>query len=472
MCKLIVCFLLGLMITSCVMHAPYERPYVEIPCTWRVDANDITTAINMRWWEQFKDPILNSLIVEALQNNLDLKVAIARVWEYYAILGITAADLYPEINGTATVSRSEVSLKTLSTPPPVGFLRIRDLFKAALNMSYELDIWGKFKSATEAAFANLLAQEEAKKTVVVTLVSAVASSYVLLRQYDKELQISKETLLSRQQSYDLAKLRFEGGLTSELEVKQAESEVQDALAEVKQFEILVPQQENLLSILVGRNPQAIERGRRLSDLKMPPCVPEGIPSEILEQRPDIKQAEYLLASANAQVGEAKALYFPQINLTGSYGSESFELCDLFTGPARTWQYGVSLYQSFFDAGKIYYQVSATEAKVAEAHYHYLFAIQNAFREVDDALIAHQKSLELVQVEAKRVAVLTDYLYLATLQYENGQTDYLNVLDAQRNLFSAQLSYAEAQGDSFLTLINIYKALGGGWVIDADNIVCF
>lgn len=456
--------------SSCALHAPYQRPYVDIPETWRLDFNEITTLANIRWWEQLQDPVLDSLMLEALQNNYDLKAAVARVWEFYAQLGVVSSALFPQANGTASASRNEVSFGAISLP--LGIPRTFNFYTTLLNMSYEVDVWGRVRSATETALESFLAQADARRTVVLSLVSSVASTYILMLQYDNELQISKETLKLRIESYELAKYRYEEGITSELDVKQAESLVEDALTQVKEFEILVSQQENLLSILVGRNPQAMERGLKLAQLNMPPNVPEGIPSEILEQRPDIQEAEHQLAAANAHVGEARALYFPQISLTGMYGNESFALHNLFTAPARAWQFGISLYQTLFDAGKIYNQVSVAESQKAQAYYHYLFVIQNAFKEVDDALIAHQKFLELIEVQAKRVSVLSDYLELARLQYDNGQTDYLNVMDAQRNLFAAQLSYAEVKGDSFLSLVNLYKALGGGWVLDADSMVCY
>lgn len=450
---------------GCIMHAPYERPCVDVPDSWRLEENEGSTLCNFSWWKQFHDPALDSLILEALANNNDLKVAIARVWDFLAQYEIVRSGLYPQISGTASATREELSL--ITSPPPLGVPRTNTLYQVLGNFSYILDIWGQTVSATEAALDLLIAQEETRRTVVLTLVSEVASAYMTLRQYDMQLKVSQDTLLSRLESYELADLRWKGGLTSEIEVKQAAAEVDSARIEVKQLEISQQQQENLVSILVGRNPGPIERGLALDAMTMPPRIPTGLPSDILDQRPDILAAEGRLAAANANIGAARAQFFPQITLTGDYGNSSFALHNLFTDPAKTWQYGVTLMQPFFTGGRLTAQVDQAEAQILETLYAYFSTIQRAFLEVDNALIFHKKALELVEVQADQVKVLQDYLHLANLQYNNGQTDYLNVLDAERTLFTAQLNYAEALSNSYLSVIDIYKALGGGWVIEAD-----
>lgn len=477
MFKKILTFILIFSLQACTLHRSYHRPTINIPFSWRLVDNEISTEANLRWWEAFNDPVLNCYIVEALYYNWDLKFAIARVLEYYEQLRIVRADLFPAITGSGQIYRNEISvagnqfLGVSAADPSFGSLnsvsRINNFYALALNASYELDVWGRIRSATEAALADYFAQIENRRTVVLSLVSSVASAYFLLRQYDKQLAIANQTLASRIKSYELAVVRFEEGLTSELEVKQSAAEVETARTQVKEFEISVPQQENLLSILLGRNPQSLERGLTLDEFAMPPSIPEGLPSDILEQRPDIRKAEQAMIAANARIGEARALLFPQISLTANFGTESLLLKDLFTGPARTWQYGASFLQTIFDASKTLARVDQTKVFLYEAYTQYYSAIQNAFREVDDALIAHQKLIELVEVQKQRVKVLKEYLALATLQYQNGQTDYLNVLDAERSLFDAQLEYAQAQSDSFISVVNMYKALGGGWVLDAD-----
>lgn len=466
--RFILTFLLIFAMQSCTLHHSYQRPAIDIPCAWRIVDNELTTEINLRWWEEFNDPVLNCYIYEALYYNWDLKTAIARVREYYDQLRIVSSELFPQITGSGQIYRNELSVAAGQVFPGSGLSRINNFYALAFNASYELDVWGRVRSATEAALADYFAQIENRRTVVLTLVTSVASAYFLLSQYDKQLAIAMQTLESRIKSYELAVVRFEEGLTSELEVKQAASEVETARTQVKQLEISVPQQENLLSILIGRNPQPLERGLKLDEFKMPPQVPEGLPSDILDQRPDIRKAEQNMVAANARTGEARALLFPQISLTGNYGNESITLKDLFTGPARTWQYGASFMQTLFDAGKTLARIDQTKTLLYEVYTQYHLAIQNAFREVDDALIAHKKTIELVEVQKQRVKVLREYLELATLQYQNGQTDYLNVLDAERNLFNAQLDFAQAQSDSFISVVNLYKALGGGWVLDADD----
>lgn len=464
--KLLAFIAITFILQGCItLHPPYQRPCLNLPEAWRLETDEGTTTANMRWWEQFNDPVLDNLIIQSLEYNNDLKIAIGRVWEFYARLGIVSADLYPLITANGSYTRSELSLNTGQILP--GNMRTFNLYTALLNVSWELDIWGQIRSATEAAFNEYLAQIEARRTVVLTVVSSVASTYFLLRQYDKQLDVSKKTLKSRIDAYELAKHRFEGGVTSELPVTQAAADVEEAKVQVIEFEINVQQTENALCVLVGRNPQAIERGLTLDELTMPPVVPAGLPADLLCQRPDILEAEYALKAANARIGEALALYFPQVNLTGDYGNESIFLHNLFTNPSLTWQYTISLAQTLFDAGKISSQVDQTEAIHYEAYYSYVSRILNAFKEVNDALIAHKKILELVVVEKQRVDVLAKSLMLANLQYENGETDYLNVLDAERNLFQAQLNFVQAQSDSFISLVSLYKALGGGWVIEAD-----
>lgn len=244
----------------------------------------------------------------------------------------------------------------------------------------------------------------------------------------------------------------------------------DAKAQVIQFELQIATQEDQLSVLIGSNPRSIMRGQTLDELAMPPCIPAGLPSQLLCQRPDIMEAEQLLIAANAQIGVARAQFFPTITLTGMFGFESLQLSSLFTNPGRTWNYGINLLQPIVNGGNLISQLQLAKAQKCAAYWHYLKTIQTAFAEVDDALITHQKMLELVVVRAKNVEVLKLYLHLATLQYNEGETDYLSVLDAERKLFQAQLDHATAQGDSLLSIVSLYKTLGGGWVVDADRIV--
>lgn len=450
---------------GCSFQPEYERPCVEIPEAWRDQQNFASTECNLNWWEDFDDPILVALIEEALDSNKDLKVAAARVLEYFGRLDVAKSAFFPQINGQTIDFRNQVSGDINFLPP--GFPRIFSEFQLLFNASYEVDLWGSVRSSNDAALASLFSQIEARRTAVLTIVTSVANTYILMRQYDLQLEISKNTVKSFLESYEIAKLRFEGGLTSELEVKQSESEVEAARAQVIQFEVLIAEQENLLSILIGHPPQAMARGPDFDHLNSSPFVPEGFPADLLEQRPDIRQAEYVLMATNANIGVARAQLFPQIVLNGQIGFQSLALERLFLNRAETWLLGATVNQTIFDGGNILGQIEIADAQKLEAFYTYQQTVLTAFKEVNNALIANKKAKELVLVQKRRVKVLQDYLKLAFLQYDNGETEYLNVLDAQRNLFSAQLDYAAAQSDVFMTIIAIYKALGGGWVVEAD-----
>lgn len=443
----------------------YQPQEVNVPQTWRLETSEGSTLCNLHWWEQFQDPVLNQLIVTALQNNQDLQVAIWRVFEYYDRFGATSAAAYPTLYGNGMYNRVEDSLAVpLPVPPRV---RTNNDYQLFFSLSWELDFWGRIYSASEAAYADLLGQIEARRAVVLTVVTSVADAYIVLRQLDAQLVTSRETLKSRMESLKLAQDRFQLGETSELEVKQAEAEVESAAISVIEFERDIPQQENRLSILLGQNPHAILRGQPLDAFKYPVEIPAGLPSDLLLRRPDIMEAEDKLIAANARVTEARALFFPQINLTAQFGSESDRLSRFLTSPAEMWQYGLSAVQTLFDAGKIGYTVMASEAVREEALANYRQTILTAFSEVENALVAYKKNRELVLEHKKQVQVLTDYLNLAKLRYDEGEVDYLNVLDAERTLFDAQLSLAQSQSDSFTAIVQLYGALGGGWVTDAD-----
>lgn len=459
---------LVLICSSCVLYPRYQRPCVEVPDHWRFEANEAESYANYRWWEELGDPVLDCLIVESLENNYDIKVAIERVSQYAGQLMIARSQLYPQIGGLGTATREQISGDIFNFSFLPGFSRISNDFLSTLTASYQLDIWGKILSGSDAALARLISQEEVRRTVVLTVVSSVASAYILLRQFDKQLEISVNTYKSREESFHLATLRYLGGLTSELEAKQAESEMEVAEARVVQYELAVALQENLISVLVGHPPTAIPRGKLLEGMALSPSVPAGLPSALLEQRPDILAAEYNLIAANANIGVARAAFLPDFSLTGAYGNESTTLKDLLTGNATTWFYGLTILQAFYTGGRLTGQLQVAESIKWQAYYQYCQVVLDAFKEVDDSLVSYQKSRELFEVQRRRSAALSEALRLATLQYNNGQVDYLNVLDSERSLFNAQLDMVAAQGDSFLALVDLYRSLGGGWVIDADE----
>ncbi len=474
---------------SCILHAPYKRPCLEIPETWRFEAPSGSTVANIRWWEQFDDEVLNQLILDSLEYNKDLLAATTRVAEFRAELGIVESQLYPQIAANWVQSRQRIpssfafgdtgavaattAAATATTMTPTTaqpkLSPYTNAYQFLFTLSYETDFWGLVQSRVESSEHQFFAQMEARRTVILGVVSSVASAYVELLKERYELEISIQTLKSRQESYRIALLRFEGGLTSEIEVKQAASEVDSAKVAVIRIEALIPMQENLISILVGRNPSDIPTGKPLIEWKELPEIPTGLPSEILQQRPDLMQAEQLIAAANADIGAARAAFFPNIALTGFYGNESLSLSNLFSGPLLTWQYALTALQPLFTGGRLVNNLELTEAHKQTLIYTYQNAVLNAFKEVEDALINHKKAKMLVDAQRDRVKVLEDYRHLARLEYDNGEKDYLNVLDAERQLFQAQLEFADAQGDVFTTLVEIYRALGGGWVIDADNI---
>jgi multidrug efflux system outer membrane protein len=467
---------LALLCHSCVMHPKYVSPIVEVAPQWKYGDNSHTTMANIQWWQHFHDPELDCLIERALKYNREIKIAICRVAQFYARLGIVSSELYPQIFALASASKQEESLGTLigpaalATPDPLTptIKRITDLFSLSINLSYELDLFGRIQSATEAAYADLLGQVQIRKGVVLMVACAVANSYFHLRSAQRALAISTDTLRSYQESYKIAKLRFDEGLTSEMEAKQAQSQIPIAERLVIEQELAVAEMQNLLSILVGVVPTDVVTDVRVALWPLPPAVPAGLPAELLLSRPDIGEAEQQLIAANALIGVARAEYFPRISLTALFGFESFELKHLFRSTSRTWMVGGNAVQSIFSGGRIRSQVAEAEAFKCEAYWNYEQVVLNAFKEVEDALIAHRKAKELAAVEKERVVILKEYHSLATLQYNNGQSDYLNVLDAERNLFAAQLDYTRATSAMYVSLVDIYKALGGGWVDNADQ----
>jgi multidrug efflux system outer membrane protein len=335
-------------------------------------------------------------------------------------------------------------------------------YQAGLTASWEIDLWGKVRRRTEAARADVWANEEARRGIVLSVAANAAAGYVALRDLDRRLQIAHETERSRFDSLELFRKRFAGGVISQLELAQVTSEYEAAVAAIPNYEAQIARQETALSLLLGRNPGAIARGKAIDELTPIP-IPAGLPSELLDRRPDVREAEQQLISANAQIGAAKALYFPSISLTGAFGAVSTALGDLFTGPARTWSFAAGLTAPIFNAGAIAGQVQQAEAGQRLALANYDKTVQAAFGDVEDALIVTQKSREILAAQQRQVTALADYRRLARLRYDNGYTSYIEVLDAERSLFEAQIAYTQQQDVVLTSLIGIYKAMGGGWV---------
>ena len=454
------------LLSGCTIGPDYHRPSLDIPNAWRFDEPQAKAAANGPWWEQFEDPGLNDLIAAALKENKDLLIATARIEEFMGRSRVTRAANFPQAGAKASASRTQGSNR-VNVPVPLAYDNPFKDYLLLSNASWEIDLWGKIRRANEAARATLLSTQEGQRTVILSLVCTVANTYIGLRNLDRELEIAEETLKSRENTLNLFKLRFDQGVISELELRQAQLEYETAQATVPAIQKLIGRQENLLSVLLGRNPGPIARGKAVDRLALPP-VPSGLPSDLLEQRPDIRQAEQNLIAANAQIGVAKAAWFPSISLTGAYGVESADLSDLFKGAAQTWSFGLPVTVPIFTAGAISGQVQAAEAVQQQALIQYRQVIQQAFREVNNALIDQSKTREQLQVQKQQVETATAYVRLARLKYDNGYASYLEVLDAERNMFSIQLAHARTQAALFQTLVDLYKAMGGGWVTKAQN----
>jgi multidrug efflux system outer membrane protein len=336
-----------------------------------------------------------------------------------------------------------------------------------LSASWEIDLWGRIRRQSEAALADLLASEEARLGVVLTLVSSVAAGYITLRDLDKQLEISRRTVDTREGVLNLFELRFKGGVVSQVELAQVRSEYESAATTIPTIERAIAQTEHALSLLLGRHPGPIARGRTIDEL-LPIGVPAGLPSELLERRPDIRQAEQNLIAANARIGAARALYYPTISLTGLLGVASTSLGNLFSGPARTWSFVGEVTGPIFTGGSIEGTLAQAEAQQRQLLAAYERTIQNAFREVDDALVDQLKSRQRLEAQARQIAALRDYARLSRARYEGGYASYLEVLDSERSLFSAELGHAQTQADLLNAVVNVYKAMGGGWVNEADK----
>jgi multidrug efflux system outer membrane protein len=411
---------------------------------------------DQKWWEVFQDKQLQDLIHSALQQNYDVRIAATRILEAQAQLGITRADQLPSVNGEA-LALNERNPKTKLFGEYETSANQLDL-----SLAWELDFWGKYRRATESARANLLATRWAREAVISTLVSDVATAYFQLRSLDLQLEISRRTLASRQDSLKLTQTLANGGATSMLDVRQAEQLVDTAAETIPDLQRQIEQQENFLSTLLGNNPGPIARGMKLTEQPHAPDVPTGLPSNLLERRPDIREAEAQLIAANAQIGVAKAAYFPQINLTAAAGYQSSALTSLFTGPAGLWSFGGSLVQPIFAGGRIRSGVKFSEARQQEMVLTYRQTIQQAFRGVSDTLVAYHKDREFREYQQQLAFSAQDAAQLSETRYRGGAASYLEVLTNETNYFNAELGLAQAQLNELVGLVLIYRNLGGGW----------
>ena len=460
----------ALLLDGCAVGPDYKRPATDAPGTYRRAESDTNAAARTRsfadvgWWETFKDPQLTAYIAEALTNSYDIKIAAARVLQAEAAARITRSQFFPTINAGGDIYTARTSQKG-AIPLPAGADPQRGYGDAYVSMNaYEVDLWGRIRRANEAAKANLLATVEAQKAVRQTLVSQVATAYLGLLELDLELQIAQNTYGVRTNSLELTVSRQEGGVASIQDVYQARILVYSAEAAIADTHRRIEQQENLLSILLGRNPGPIERGSPLISQTVRAEVPPGLPSSLLERRPDIRVAEQQLVAANANIGQAKAAFYPQLTITGFYGYQSVALSDLFSSPARTWQFGPSLTLPLFTGGKLKGNLKLAQAAFEESVASYQQTVQYAFRDVSDGLIAYQRTQEYRAKQELNTQAHRDAADTANVRYEGGVTSYLEVLYNEQELFGAELVLAQARLSELLSVVQLHRALGGGWQI--------
>ncbi len=454
-----------LLMVGCAVGPDYVPPEVEKPEAWRVEYEDAADVSNIRWWEQFEDPVLNELIERALKENWDVRIAAARMEEFAARVDMARSEFFPQLGYNLGGSRTHISLDAGDSDAFND--RTFTNYNIQGQLSWELDLWGRIRRSNEAARAELLAEEENRRAVILSLVSTVARSYVVLRQLDRQLEVARKKLEARAESLRLFELKFQGGVVSELEVAQVRTNYEQSAAAIPPLERQIEITENALSVFLGQNPEAIPRGKTIDELIMP-TVPEGVPSTLLTRRPDIRSAEQTLIAANARIGVARARYFPTISLTGILGYTSDSLSGLFGDASKLWRIGGSAMGPIFAGGGISAQVRASEAVQRQVLLSYLQTVQLAFREVNDSLISVQKSREQLVVQGRRVKALSDYARLAELRYDGGYASYIEVLDAERFLFDAELQYVQLQGEVYASLVSTYKAMGGGWIIEAQH----
>lgn len=456
------------LLSGCTVGPNYQKPKLAIPGQFRapepLPAQEAFSIADIKWFELFHDEQLQALIRTALVKNYDLRDAVAHVEAARANLGITRSDQFPQFAASGGVEINRIS-RDGATEVPKSILphQNRNFGEASLDLlSFEVDLWGRLRRATEAARAQLLSAEENRQAVVVTLVSDVATAYLTMRELDYELEISRRTLDTRQQSLDLVKSRQAGGVATLLDLRQAEQLVDTAAQTIPVIQQEIEQTENQIHLLLGEPPGTVPRGQSLTAQEVPPDVPPSLPSTLLERRPDIRAAEQDLIAANAEIGVARAAYFPQLTLSGMLGGQSTQLASLFNGPHSAWSLAPQATQPIFTAGRLKSNVKLAEANREHALIQYERTIQTAFTEVSNGLIAHQRTRESRARQEDLVYALQDRLRLAYVRYRGGVDTQLDALDADRDLFAAELALSQIQLSEVLTVVQLYKALGGGW----------
>lgn len=457
-----------LSLVGCAVGPNYKRPALDVPTGYRHSVSDTNvtagaeTFADLGWWEIYKDERLNAYLTEALTNGWDIKIAAARVMQAAAASRIARSEFFPNINGGGDLLTTEFS-KRGPTPAPPGPGRHREYGDLFASMpAYEVDLWGRIRRANEAARARLLATEDAQRTVRQTLVAQVATSYLDLLELDLELVIAQSSYVTRSNSFELTSAREQGGVSALQDVQQAEILVYTAESVIADTHRRIEQKENELRLLLGRNPGTVQRGTPITNWTVRAVVPTGLPSSLLNRRPDIRAAEEQLRAFNADIGQAQAAFFPKITLTGLYGYQTVALSDLFTGPATIWQFGPSVSLPLFTGGRLRANLALARAQFDEALAVYQLTVQNSFREVSDALIAYQRTHEFRIAQEKRTQANRAATELANVRYEGGVTSYLEVLYNEQELLSAELNLAQARRNELLSVVQLYRALGGGW----------
>lgn len=462
----LVIMVFAMVLGACRLGPDYVRPAVDVPAAFRYEEASARETANTAWWQQFQDPVLDGMIAEALANNRTVKIAAANIQQAAALLIQSRSAFFPQIGYGASGARQRGS-EAEAVPIPSRVPNPQTTYQALASASWEIDLWGRIRRLTESAEAEMRASEAEWQGIILSLTAAVANTYIQLLGLDEQLLVAQRTLATYAASLKLFELRFEYGQVSQMTVVQARSQYETAAAAIPQLESRIAQNENALCILLGRNPGPIRRGRSIYQLGLPP-VPAGLPSDILNNRPDIRQAEENLIAANARIGAAKALYFPAISLTGAYGYASEDLHNLFQGSARLWSYAGSVTGSIFTGGAIAGQVKQAEAVRRAALFDYESKVQSAFADTENALVSRRKLADQLQAQERLVAANSAYVRLARLQYEGGYAPYSTVLQAEQQLFPSELEYADYRAALLTSLVNIYKAMGGGWQPAVDE----
>jgi multidrug efflux system outer membrane protein len=462
--RLVFISLSFILTASCTLGPDYTRPVVQTPPVYRgaTASAGAESLADLQWFDVFRDPTLTELVKNALEQNFDLRIAAERVLQARAVARIVDADRFPTVDASAAVVGTRVSRVGANTAIPRDADRDVNFTEAGFSLGWELDVWGRLRRLSESARAQYVATEEARRGIVTTLVGDVMDTYLALRALDLELEIARRTRDTATDSLRLTQTRRDRGIATALDVRQAEQLLFTASGEIAAIEREVAQTENALSLLLGRLPGDVARGQPLEAFETPPSVPVGLPSALLERRPDIRQAEQELIAANAQIGAAKAEYFPRISLTGFLGVQSRALTDLLTGSASLWTASAGAAVPIFNAGRTGANVRFVEAVQRELVVNYQRTIYTAFREVSDGLAAHRKTSEQRAEQERLVETLRASTQLSTQRYEGGVDNYLQVLDAQRNLFQGELALARLRQQELAAIVQLYRALGGGW----------